>query len=145
MAQSSAYANLARKCYVDQNFEEGDELIEKARQYLRDTQFENWQVSRVHVAIERATHVKGEKTRAELVRKVDPAEKAKLLPVMVESNVSYTNLVDMHSRLRQPQIPFWILILHRGRLTHFWSFIKKRRLSDDEKTERSAQTHADGC
>lgn len=97
--KADLYAKLARACYVSGDFKEGDQLIEKARRYLRENQFEEWQVSRVHVAIEEAGHIKGSKTEASLLRQLEPSDQAMLLPSMVRGNLSTTNLVDMLTRL----------------------------------------------
>jgi hypothetical protein len=97
--KADLYAKLARTCYVKGDFKEGDQLIERARRYLREHQFEEWQVSRVHVAIEEAGHLRGKKTEASLLRQLEPSDQAKLLPSMVSGNLSITNLVDMLTRL----------------------------------------------
>ncbi|MFO7936505.1 MAG: hypothetical protein R6V06_02740 [Kiritimatiellia bacterium] len=97
--KADLYAKLARSCYLKDKVAEGDELVKKARDYLQGNQFEDWQVSRVHVGLEQAGHVKGKRTDANLLTQLRRADQAKLLPSMVQGNVSTTNLVDMLTRL----------------------------------------------
>ena len=150
--KADLYAKLARTCYVDGEMKKGDELIEKARKCLRENQFEEWQVSRVHVSIEQAGHVKGDKTDASLLRQLEPSDQARILPSMVEGNLTTTNLVDMLVRLEagtnavmdldiaSATIDTYRLIYEKSRQKDELKELRERVLAATEKTFRNLHT-----
>ncbi len=92
-------ARLARSCYLKGHISEGDELRGAAETLLQKESYENWQISRIRLALEQAGHAKGEKTDASVIAKVESADQARLLPELVQANLAQTNLVEMLTRL----------------------------------------------
>lgn len=147
--KADLYAKLAGTCYLAGKMKEGDELIEKAHRYLREHQFEEWQVSRVHVGIEEAGHIKGEKTDGALLRQLEPSDQARLLPSMVKGNLSTTNLVDMLTRLEastnavmdidiaSATIDTYRLMYEKSQQKEELKELRTRVLDDVEKTFRN--------
>jgi hypothetical protein len=97
--KAEIYARLAGIRYQAADKKAGDALIAKARAALRADTYEDWQVSRVHAAIEQARHLKGEQTDAALLDRIDPADQARLLPSMISESVAATNFNALLSRL----------------------------------------------
>jgi tetratricopeptide (TPR) repeat protein len=92
-------AQLARSCYAAGDLTAGDELLDKAHDLISADSYENWQVSRIRLAIEQAGHAKGNKTDSSVMEQVETADQARLLPALVQANVAQTNLIDMLTRL----------------------------------------------
>ncbi len=93
------YARLARSRYLENRNAEGDKLLGAARQLLAESDYEDWQKSRITLAIEQAGLAQGRQTGAATLADIEPADQAKLLPGLVQHNVSHSNLVEMLEQL----------------------------------------------